>query len=361
MGHDCLLELISAKTYTSPSRLLCAKIQTVRKTKRIENGESMISQDQETIVRWAAEQNTAPRLTLAHSQDRVSDRFADFCDRFRQLVPSALIKKETDETFRKPAIIIGRHDNIAYQAVPSGKELPPFLEALVQAHAQRSLLAPELAEKTGKLSLPLWLTVYIASTCPHCPHVVRNLLRLADASRQVRLILVDAGLLPEQAAADAIRSVPTILMNEQWRWSGQIDLAEIVNMGISQDPARLSAASWRQMLESGDASRLADIMIERQTVFPAFCELLVHERWSVRLGAMVAAEYLVEEDPLLAADLAASLIALFENASVQAQGDAAYLLGLIRSPSAMEHLKAVASGPYDTMVKDAAEEALDEE
>jgi hypothetical protein len=115
------------------------------------------------------------------------------------------------------------------------------------------------------------------------------------------------------------------------------------------------------MLESGEASRVADIMIAQQAVFPAFCELLVHERWSVRLGAMVAAEYLVEEDPLLAADLAAALISHFENASVQAQGDASYLMGLIRSPSALDHLRAVTCGPYDPMVKDAAAEALQEE
>lgn len=318
----------------------------------------MISSDQNTIAAWAAAQKTAPRLILAPSQGGISGQLADFCDQFKQLAPEVSIKKESDAAFRMPAIIIGRHANIAYQAVPSGKELSPFLEALAPVQDRTSALSPQIIDMLGKLDLPLWLTVYVAPTCPHCPHVVRKLLLLADANRHVRLTIVDAGLLPQQAADDRIRSVPTTLMEDQWRWTGQIDLAEIVNMGVDRDPVRLSAASLRQMLESGEASRLSALMIDRQTIFPGICELLVDESWSVRLGAMVAVEYLVEQAPALAAELVAPLVTRFDSVSVQAQGDAAYLLGLIRTPSALEHLRAVAAGSYDPLVKDAVAEAL---
>lgn len=318
----------------------------------------MQKQDEQTIAAWAEGQNRSPRLMLAFSKGPISDQLTDFCDRFKQLVPRASIKKEADEAFRMPAIIIGRHANIAYQAVPSGKELPPFLQALDQAETSGRSLPAQLVEKIDRLNLPVWLTVYIAPACPHCPHAVGSLLPLAHASPHLRLSVIDAGLSAQQAQADGVRSVPTVLMDDQWRWTGQVDPAEIVDLATARDPARLSAASLRQMLESGEAACLAELMISRQSVFASFYELLVHERWSVRLGAMVAAEYMIEQAPSLAAGMAEALISRFENASAQAQGDAAYLLGLIRSPMALEHLRAVVGGAFDAMVKEAAAEAL---
>jgi hypothetical protein len=318
----------------------------------------MEKKDQEAITSWAAEKNRSPRLVLATSQDPISDRLTCFCDDFKHLVPQASVKKETDEAFRIPAIIIGRHANIAYQAVPLGRELAPFLKALEQADGRGRSLPSELVEKIGRLDLPVGLTLYIAESCPHCPHTVDNLLMLADSSPHFRLTVVDAGLQAQQAQADDIRSVPTVLMDGQWRWTGQVDRAELVDLATARDPARLSSASLRQMLETGQAERLAELMIAGQSVFPSYYELLVHERWSIRLGAMVTAEYLIERAPLLADAMAEQLIARFAGVSAQAQGDAAYLLGQIRSSMALEHLRAVADGSFDPMVKDAAAEAL---
>ncbi len=60
-----------------------------------------------------------------HPQARV---FRDFCDNLVQLVPKVKITAEDSSPQQPPQLVIG--DGIRYQAVPSGLEMQPCLEAL---------------------------------------------------------------------------------------------------------------------------------------------------------------------------------------------------------------------------------------
>ena len=98
------------------------------------------------------------------------------------------------------------------------------------------------------------------------------------------------------------------------RWSGSVELPDIVRLIAHRKPQELSTASLVNMVENGEAPRIARMMVDAGTLFPAFFELLVHEKWPVRLGAMVAMESLAAEDRDLAAAAVDPLWDLFGGA-----------------------------------------------
>jgi alkyl hydroperoxide reductase subunit AhpF len=319
----------------------------------------MTPMDEQTIRAWAAERAEPATILLARGQGDRGERLALFCDQLKVLAPGVKVKKATKATFRSPALIVGRHQNIAYQAVPEGRELPPFLEALRAAAGAHSGLAPDLAAALNRIELPAELTLYIAMQCPHCPQAVTQLLSLCAAAKPVRLAIVDGLLFAEAAAAHAVRSVPTLILDDQLRWSGPIDIAEVVRQCIERNPDLVSAASLRQILEAGDAPRAAAMMIARGRIFPALIALLTHERWSVRLGAMVTVEYLADEAPDLALRLVDPLWERFAALPEQVQGDVVQVLGRIGGAAGTRCLQAVAAGDFAASVREAAAEELE--
>ena len=320
----------------------------------------MTPQDTQSIQTWSSGIDILPRIVLASDKSDAGQQLSGFCDRLAALLPALKVKKDNDDPFRSPAILIGKDQNIAYQAVPGGKELPPFLEALSAAAGKGLSLDPGLAQQLKELSLPVMLKLYIAQQCPHCPLVAHQLVAIASANPNIRLAVIDAQLFERESQTDQIRSVPTVIMDDQLRWTGQVDTAEIVKLGTQRDPSKMSAASLRQILEAGDAPRAAQMMLDKKTIFPALVDLLVHPRWSVRLGAMVTVEYLAEDASDLASQLAELLWQRFDGLDEQIQGDVANALGLTQSAAARTYLNTVAAGPYGDDVKEAARDALSE-
>jgi glutaredoxin len=318
----------------------------------------MTPHDIETIQTWSKTVQLPVRITLIPvKDDPISMQLVRFCDQLKKLFPDLEIKRDSDAPFSGPAILIGRNANIVYRALPEGLELPPFLEALGPVGTIDPSLS-DIVPQVERLEVPLLLSLYISAHCPHCPAAVRRLLHLASLSSKIRLTVIDGLLFEVQAQTDQIRSVPTLILDDQFRWSSAIDVREILDMAVHRDPIRISALSLRQMLEEGGAAQAAQVMVEQDAVFPALLELLVHPRWSVRLGAMVAVEYLVESAPALAAGLVEPLWERFMQLDSQIQGDVVQVLGQIGTPSARKCLHAVVKGAFDSDVKEAAAEEL---
>lgn len=320
----------------------------------------MTPEDTQRIETWSLQHDQPVTLVLASDKSPEADQLTAFCEKLKKLLPSLAVKKDNDDPFRSPAILMGTHRNIAYQAVPAGKELPPFLEALSAAAGHPPRFSADLSSQLDALDLPVLLKLYIAQQCPHCPAVAGQMLALAAANANIRLAVIDAQLFPQESEADQIRSVPTLIMDDQLRWTGQVETAEIIKLGKERDPSKMSAASLRQILETGDASRAAQMMADQDKVFPALVDLLLHPRWSVRLGAMVTVEYLAGTAPQLAAQLAETLWRRFADLDEQIQGDVANVLGLTQSQAARGYLKRIADGPYTEDVKEAARDALED-
>jgi len=294
-------------------------------------------------------------LTAAgHPQGQL---FREFCDHLVQLVPNIKIIAEDGSTQQPPEIQIA--DGLRYQAIPSGLEMQPFAEALAALDSGPLQISASILTGLEQNELPATLTAFISPHCTLCPQVIRQLIPLAMADAGIRLIVIDATLFPELAQRHHIQSVPTILLDEQFRWTGSVPLEEIVDAIRTRNPALLGATSLESFLKEGQASHLAAMMLDTHEIFPAFYDLLINDKWPVRLGAMVVIEEIAGKDPALASAAIDPLWEHFEHVPDQIKGDILYLFGEVGDTKTIPWLQGVVAGEYDHEVKEAAREALD--
>jgi len=296
-------------------------------------------------------------IGLVDSEHPHYKAFNEFCDNLSQLVPGIKIAKDGESPKQPPQIVIG--NGLRYQALPAGHELQPFLETLI-AFGSDSLNSAESAQTLlKKQKLPATLFLFIAPQCTFCPAVVRQLSPLPLVDDKIQLTIIDGTLFPETAEPHNIQAVPTLLLDEQFRWTGSVPLEEIINTINSRDPASLGAVSLENILKEGQASHLAAMMLDDKKIFPAFYELLINDKWSVRLGAMVVMEEIADQNPILASEVIDFLWGRFHQLSDQVKGDILYMFGEIKDRRAVSWLKEVLGGEYSEEVKEAAREAIE--
>jgi len=295
-------------------------------------------------------------ISLVLTADPRSDELRRFCDTLCRHLPR--LKVATVDAPGQVAPEIRLNDAIRYRAVPLGPELAPFLDALEWLDHGAPLLPAGLRGQLDALEVPASIEIYIAPGCRHCPATVRSLLPLAAAGNGITLSVVDGVLFTEAAEAAEIRSVPTVILDGQYRWVGSVRAEEVAEMAAGRDPSRLKAPALISLIEEGQAPRLAEMMQSAGVIFPAFVELLSHDKWPVRLGAMVAFEYLCESAPTLAATVADPLWDRFDTADAAAKGD---ILDVISQTGRREYvpkLRAIADGEGPEELRSAAGEAI---
>jgi len=304
----------------------------------------MTPQEEKQISEWNAGLSGEIQIQLMITEDDRTKEFRAFCDILSGLAPNVRIKREKEEG--RPGMKIGK--NVYYHAIPLGMELSPFLEILA--------MPKSLAET--QISMPADLKLYVSQHCPFCPQAVRQLAPIALANELVRLIVIDGGLFPEMTEKDDVQSAPTLLLEDMFRWSGSMPIAEILTTISDRDPAKLGAASLENMLSEGKAFKLSQMMLDHKLVFPAFFDLITHAKWQIRLGAMAAAEEIIDKDKALAEAMIAPLWEKFEKADDQIKGDILYVFGQIGSADAHAKVKHVLNGEYSEQVREAAEDAM---
>lgn len=305
---------------------------------------------QQRIHCWNGELPREVKLTLLTSRDPRSNEFEEFCSVLTHFAPKVTIGREAQGQ-NPPAVCIGKA--LRYYAIPWGRELDPFLQAI--ALRQSGLVGKVF--HLERLSWPTQLKLYIDSDCPVCPHAVRQLTPFPLANELIQLEIVDCRLFPEMAQADSIQAVPTLAL-EKMRWMGSLRVREIAAMIVQRDPSRLSAQSLLEMVEQKQAVRIAEMMLASQKIFPAVCRFLCEERWEVRLGAMVALEEVGSLDRALFARASGELWKAFEQAGPRMKGDIAYLLGNTGDIGLVPNLKASLAGCHPD-AREAIEEALE--
>jgi hypothetical protein len=312
--------------------------------------------EKKQIADWSQTLKDDIRIHLILTDDERSQAFKEFCDDLARIVPKIKIKQEKDDESKSPVIRIG---NVGYQMIPTSKELEPFLSALFDGDGQTQSGPLSVHKKVNQIRVPALLKVYIMPHCPFCPAAVKQLLGLAAASESIKLTIIDGAFFPEMATSDKIQSAPTVLLDDQFYWTGSIQIEEIVDMILNRDPSRLSALSLKAMFEEGKALEVAGMMLDSGKIFSAFTELLVHKKWPVRLAAMVAFETIAEENQTLVHQTLPYLLDCFLTAEDTVKGDILYLLGKSGDKGMIPKLETVLNGPYGVDVKEAAQEALE--
>ncbi len=297
------------------------------------------------------------KIKCLHNNHEQSDPIVRFCDYLSQQVPKIRVKKESGDPDEMPGIHV--HDRLSFQAVPSGTEIGPFIDALQLVAEDNAPIDEDIASQLKAIDLPTHLVLYVAAQCSFCPQAIRQLLPLLAANRHIHLTIVDAMSFPELAEKDNLQSVPTLILEDQFRWTGTFQTNEIIEVMAKRDPSALGPQSLEMLLKEGKAGQLAEMMLEKAQIFPAFYELLIHQKWPVRLGAMVVMDELIEKNLNLALQTVEPLWRKFDNADDRVKGDLLYIFGEMAQKDFVPRLEAILRGQYDSELKEAAAEALD--
>jgi len=317
----------------------------------------MTPQDTEALLRWNGKISKDIHLTLLFSDDKDrSDALSDFCDTLVSSVPRFVIEKKKVEGELVPAIKI--NDRLRYQAVPLGPELEPFMEAVLLQETLSRNLSEHIYNALLQVRVPTILKLYIAPQCPFCPNAVRTLVPLTAASEHVYLSIIDGTMFTEISASDGIQSAPTVVF-EEFRWTGSFRLEEVVDIIVSRDPAKLSPATIRNLIQEGSASQVAQLMLDNHVIFPGIIDLLTDDKWPIRLGAMVTFEEIIENDPELASQVISPLWKRLYSLEDQTKGDMIYLIGETGTPDTIPRLQRLADELLTDELKTIVQEAIE--
>ena len=295
-------------------------------------------------------------LQLSIKDSEAGRQISAFCTELADLVPEISLKNIRDEDLSISGIMIGR--NIIYCAVPVSNEFVPFLDALSPVASAINDIPHKLQSALLKIKTPAMLKIYISPHCTFCPRAVTQCLTLARANPVIEITVIDGSLYPEQAARDKIRSVPTLILDDSFRWTGSIDLEELINVIAERDPMLLGAETFKNIIHDGRAEEVADMMFARGQVFPAFLDLITDTKWTVRLGAMAAYAYLADRSPGLCNKVNVDLCDRFMDLDYTVQGDVIFLLGESGDRSVIPFLDSIIKGNFAPEVIEAALDAM---
>lgn len=290
---------------------------------------NMEAEAAERIRRWNDELSQSVSVRLIRSHDKRDLALEAFLVALASLAHNVDFSAEESSEGELPAILLG--NSVRWHAIPEGGELMPFLRILEMHFSPGCATTsfPEaLRSQIESVSLPADIKIYVTPQCPFCPHVLSEIVPLALLNPVLHVAVIDGALFPELAAKDGVRSVPTLILDGAFRWTGAGHRNEIVNAVLNRDPACLDAKSLQDFLKEGNAGSLAQMMIDRRRVFPAFTDLFESSDWSVRLGAMVVVEEIAEKSPDLLAKMLDLLWNRLHDIAGPARGDVIYLFGL---------------------------------
>ncbi|MCK4425646.1 MAG: hypothetical protein KAV69_02780, partial [Deltaproteobacteria bacterium] len=120
----------------------------------------MTPNDESIITEWYRKIDGEIRIGLIRAEDDRSKQIQEFCEDFSRLASGVRIEREENDGEQAPEISIG--ENISYQAVPLGKELVPFLDALSGRATLAGKLPSPVRDSLNQLKIPAMLKVYIA-------------------------------------------------------------------------------------------------------------------------------------------------------------------------------------------------------
>lgn len=307
--------------------------------------------DRRAVLSWNAHVSGHVSMRLHRTRDPRSATLQTFADDLTALSPYITLHTVFEDTDDLPGFFIG--NSWIWHAAPSGAALQPFLETLALFQEMSAVpgrfgedgLAPtmgpnraDLRQMLLRLHSPRELLVFTAPPCPHCAHTLLELAPMPFKTPYLVVRVVDALLCAETAQAAAIRSVPTILYGEDFRWTGRVDLAHVLEVVCRDANTELSAATAIRLLKEGKAQELSQLMLSSANPWADFSSVLTHAEWSVRLGALVVLEELVAKDPLKAQAYLPLLWEHMDDLPRAVQGDVVYATGIVGDPAWLERV-----------------------
>ncbi|MEW5949396.1 MAG: thioredoxin family protein [Thermodesulfobacteriota bacterium] len=259
-----------------------------------------------------------------------------------------------------PAInlVHSSRSNISYAALPEGGELAPFLRTLAHLGNGTNSLNEDTVHHLRSLKHEVTIEVLITQSCPVCPRMAEMVNQFALCSQKIKVWIVDVGHFPHIREKHRASSAPTTVINDRVQIVGAVNEKELLNWiykALSEEGLPDVLAS---LLTIGNSGKALEIITEEDRP-DLLSDLMGRPEFTVRLGAMVVIESLQQTAPGRIPRLVPGLIKLLDSDMVNIRGDAAFMLGKIGDPRAIEPLRRLVPEEQNPDILEIAREALD--
>ncbi len=163
---------------------------------------------------------------VAGLSDKVSAEMFDFVasredvDRYSiQRIPALVVKRGGAQP---------KDYGIRFYGIPAGYEFTTLIEDIIMASRGDSGLAPTTRAQLATLRNPLHVQVFVALTCPYCPHAVRLAHQMALESDLVQGDMIEISEFPHLAVKYQVQGVPRTVINDSIRIEGALPEAALM-------------------------------------------------------------------------------------------------------------------------------------
>ncbi len=308
------------------------------------------------IEKWNEGLTRGVTLRLVRTGHPESRNMEEFVRNLAELAPGIQVEEQWGDTHSIPEIAVA--DRWHFHCIPTGTELNPFLELLHAVDRGTAPMSNDVRVLLESHGGNVHLVLFVSPRCPHCPEVLRLLAPLPIVHEGMRLTVIDGQLFPELASEYKVRAVPTLIGEDGMQWIGQIRLESVLETLLTRNVAPCDQKTLERMIMEGNAASLSAMMVRNKGLFPAFADVLTHELFSIRLGAMAVMEDLGEQAPELARKALDSLWERMPHVHEAVQGDIVYLIGIIGDYQWSARLDELLAGQVSRDLREAVEDAL---
>ncbi len=246
--------------------------------------------------------------------------------------------------------------SVHYHFVPEGPEVSVFREFLWEAASQWNLEGRDSPE-SAQLGTPREMLLFVSTHCPNCPHAVRTVHALTRRLPNLAAHLFEAMLHTDLAEKHTIRSVPTLLIDQELRYVGGLEEEKLYSLLSAGDPEALLHEKIRKQIKEGSALEAAEWISGGGD--PSFLATdLGASTFEERIALLLALEEALETDPRCLDPMVAPLLPHLKAENASVRGDIADLLGKIGDRKALPAIKKLLEDP-DPNVVEAAQDAVE--
>lgn len=241
---------------------------------------------------------------------------------------------------------------IIYQALPINLEEFASLIKIISNKETSLKRVKEIKMLSGNL------IVFVSPFCPHCSKIIKKAVEFAIVNPKITVKIVDAIQFKELSKEFNIVSVPTLIINEKTKLSGEIHENDIIDALKEDKYYEYKIGYYAYMLKEGYADELKKDIKTKSDV-KIIGDLLTHPMLKVRIGAMVLLEKIYKDDPELVEKAKVKIRELLKHGDSRVKEDAALILGKIGDESDIKLLKELLTNENKD-VRDSAIEAIEE-
>lgn len=126
-----------------------------------------------------------------------------------------------------PAMVLvkGDFNRIRYYGLPGGYEASALADGIVELSNSRVALSPQAKASLDTVRRRANIKVFVMTTCPFCPIVVRHAYRAAIGSGKVTSEVIDVQMFPDLALKHSVMGVPKVILNDNTDLTGAMEEA----------------------------------------------------------------------------------------------------------------------------------------